>query len=475
MHISRIKDLTRRAFFTRAAALAGLGAAAPMALNLAAAGEAAAMDTSDYKALVCVFFYGGNDYANTVVPYDLPNYDLYNEIRGGGPGRTRGGIALGHGELSGTVLHPLTPQTLTNDIAYALAPEMTGMAALFNAGRAAIQLNVGPLIVPLTLAQYNSGDKAYPLPPKLFSHNDQQSVWQALGSEGATVGWGGRMGDYALASNGTSMLTCISASGNAVFVSGNQALQYQISPDGAIPIWPAKGWVFNSGEASNVLKTLITQPRTHIFENEFTKVTQRSMDLEGVVNTALAPVALGTDFHPSGKPNTLADQLKIVARLIGARSSLGSKRQVFFVSMGGFDTHDNLMEDHGGLMAGFSEAVTAFYNATVELGVADRVTTFTASDFGRTLASNGNGSDHGWGSHHFVIGGAVRGGQYYGTAPHISLDTDDQVGQGRLLPSTSVDQMAATLARWFGLSNGEISAILPNIGSFATSDMGFMG
>ena len=474
MYINRIPDLHRRAFLKRSLALGAMGAAAPMAMNLASAGEAAAMDASDYKALVCIFFYGGNDYANTVIPYDLPNYDLYSAIRGGAAGRTRGGIALGHDELAGTALHTLTPQTLTNDVQYALAPEMPGLAALFNAGHAAVQLNVGPLVVPLTLAQYNSGDKNFPLPPKLFSHNDQQSVWQALGSEGATVGWGGRLGDLALSSNATSMMTCISASGNAVFVSGNTALQYQISPDGAIPIWPAKGFIFGSGPASDTLKTLITQPRTHVMENEFTKVTQRSMDLEGIVNNALAPVTLTTNFDPNGKPNGLADQLKIVARLIGARTALGSKRQVFFVSMGGFDNHDGLMENHGGLMGAFNEAITAFYAATVELGVANKVTTFTASDFGRTFSSNGNGSDHGWGSHHFVIGGAVKGGQYYGTAPNISIDTDDQVGQGRLLPSTSVDQMAATLARWFGVSNAEMATVLPRIGNFATSNIGFM-
>lgn len=474
MYINHLPDLNRRAFLKRTMALSAFGAAAPMALNLASVGEAAAMDASDYKAIVCVFFYGGNDYGNTVIPYDTANYDLYSTIRGGASGRQRGGIAYGRDELTATALTTLTSQTMTNDIRYALAPEMPGLASLFNAGHAAVQLNVGPLVVPLTLAQYKSGDSAYPLPPKLFSHNDQQSVWQSLGSEGSTVGWGGRMGDLALASNGQSLLTCISTSGNAVFVSGNNALQYQISPEGAIPIWAAKGWMFGSSQTSNALKTLITQPRTHVLENEFTRVTQRSMDMEGIVNAALDPVTLTTSFDSDGKPNGLADQLKIVARLIGARNGLGSKRQVFFVSMGGFDTHDGLMENHPKLMASFNEAMSAFYAATVEMGVANKVTTFTASDFGRTLSSNGNGSDHGWGSHHFVMGGAVKGGQFYGTAPNISIETDDQVGQGRLLPSTSVDQMAATLARWFGVSNSELPTLLPNIGRFPTSDLGFM-
>ena len=472
MYRSHIPDLHRRAFLKRATALAAMGAAAPMAMNLAGVGEAAAMDATDYKALVCIFFYGGNDYGNTVIPYDLANYDLYSAIREGGPGRTRGGIAYGRNEL--TALTPTVAQTLTNNVQYALAPQLTKVASLFNAGKAAVQLNVGPLVVPLTLAQYNGSDRTnYPLPPKLFSHNDQQSVWQALGSEGATIGWGGRMGDLALSSNGQSLLTCISASGNAVFVSGNNALQYQISADGAIPVWAAGGWMFGSAQTSNLLKTLITQPRTHAFENEFTRVTARSITMEGIVNTALNPVNLTTSFDTDGKPNGLADQLKIVARLIGARTALGSHRQVFFVSLGGFDTHDGLMENHPKLMGAFDEAMGAFYNATVELGVADKVTTFTASDFGRTLTSNGNGSDHGWGGHHFIIGGAVNGGRYYGTAPEVSVTSNDQVGQGRLLPSTSVDQMAATLARWFGVSNSEMATVLPNIGHFASSNMGY--
>ncbi|WP_443749764.1 DUF1501 domain-containing protein [Asticcacaulis solisilvae] len=468
--MNRISDLTRRAFLSRAAALSAIGAGAPLAMNLAAAGEAAAFDAGDYKALVCVFLYGGNDYANTVVPYDLANYDLYSAIRGGGSGRTRGGIALGRDELTATALTPVADQTLTDNQQYALAPEMTRMAGLFNAGKAAVQLNVGPLIVPVTLAQYNGSDRAtYPLPPKLFSHNDQQSIWQSDGSEGATIGWGGRMGDLALSSNGNSSLTCISASGNAVYVSGATALQYGISTDGAIPIWSAKGWLWGSSQASDALRTLITQSSGNVLETEFAKVTKRSMDLETTVNGALSPVTLATAFPTT----SLAKQLKIVARMIGGRAALGQKRQVFFVSLGGFDTHDGLMANHGGLVGQVSEAMGAFYDATVELGVADKVTAFTASDFGRTLASNGDGSDHGWGGHHFIVGGAVRGGQFYGTAPHVSLTSTDQVGQGRLLPSTAVDQMAATLARWFGVADSELSGVLPNIGHFATANMGY--
>lgn len=475
MHINKINDMTRRAFLKRASALSIMGVGAPLALNLAGISEAAAFEASDYKALVCVFLFGGNDYANTVVPFDTTNYDLYSSIRGGGINRTAGGIALGRDSLTATRLQTLKPQTLTNNIQYALSPELKSMASLFNSGKAAVQLNIGPLLTPLTLAQYKGSDRVkYPLPPKLFSHNDQQSIWQALNSEGATRGWGGYMGDLALSSNNISTLTCISASGNAVFLAGNNALQYQISPSGAIPIWATKGSAFNSPAVSNALKKLITQSSNHVLENELALVTKRSMDLEEIVNAALNPVNLSTSFDRDNKKNPLADQLKVVARLIGARNMLGAKRQVFFVSLGGFDTHDGLAENHPKLLAQVDEAISAFYQATLELGVADKVTSFTASDFGRTLASNGDGSDHGWGSHHFVVGGAVNGGQFYGTAPQISLTSDDQVGQGRLLPSTSVDQLAGTLALWFGVSSTEINSILPNVSRFATSNLGFM-
>jgi uncharacterized protein (DUF1501 family) len=458
---------TRRVVLQRAMHLGAMGVATPLAINLAAMGEAAAFDSTDYKALVCIFMYGGNDYANTVVPYDSTNYNLYSAIRGGGAGQTAGGIAYGRDQLAATALTPLAAQTLTDNLQYALAPQLTGLKSLWDAGRLAVQLNVGPLIQPTTLAQYQSTNRVLnPLPPKLFSHNDQQSVWQSNSTEGSTVGWGGKLGDIALSSNGAnSLLTCISASGNAVFVAGRDALQYQVSPSGAVRI-NALGTPLR-----DALNAIITRASSHVLENEYAIVTQRSMNMEGVVNGALAGVNPATAF-PAGNP--LAAQLKIVARLIGARAALGLRRQVFFVSLGGFDNHNLLMQDHPNLMTRLSAAMSAFYAATVELGVASKVTTFTASDFGRTLSSNADGSDHGWGSHQFVMGGAVNGGRFYGTAPHVSIQTNDQVGQGRLLPSTSVDEFAATLARWFGCTTSELPGILPNVGNFTNTNLGFV-
>ena len=480
MHLLQPDLHSRRAFLRRSAQLGMAGTALPFALNLAAVGEAAAFTATDYKALVCVFLYGGNDYANTVITYDDDSYNKYSAARGGGAGQTAGGIALAKSALTPTLLAPTTP--LADGRQYALHPAMTGLTNLFNTGKAAVQLNVGPLVVPLTRAQYSGSNRAlYPLPPKLFSHNDQQSVWQSSSPEGSTVGWGGNIGDLALSSNGSSLFTCISVTGNAVFLSGDSALQYQVSTNGAIPINGVKSNVYGSTAVRAALTSLIQQTSGQTLENEYNRVTARAVGAEASITSGLAGVTLATAF-PTG--NSLADQLKMVARLIGARTALGSKRQVFMVSLGGFDLHDNLISQQPTLMQRVSEAMTAFYNATVELGVADKVTAFTASDFGRTLSSNGDGSDHGWGSHHLMVGGAVKGKAFYGKAPPVSItntaDANDQwhVGQGRLLPSTSVDQYAATLASWFGVSNSELAGVLPNLSHFGGADyptnLGFM-
>jgi uncharacterized protein (DUF1501 family) len=468
---------TRRLVLQRGLQLGAMGVATPLAINLAAIGEAAAFDATDYRALVCIFLYGGNDYANTVVPYDAANYALYHQIRAGTGGEAAAGIALARADLAATALTPNGGPALTDDLQYALAPQLAGLKSLWDSGKLAVQLNVGPLIQPTDINQYRSTNRvANPLPPKLFSHNDQQSVWQSNGSEGAVTGWGGRMGDIALSSNSTNaLLTCISASGNAVFVAGQNALQYQISTGGAIKIRGIDPAQTNWAALRTALSSLITRNSTHVLEKEYAIVTRRSIDFESVVNAALAgvtlPPATNTMF---GTGNPLANQMKIVARLIGARTALNVKRQVFFVSLGGFDNHNLLMQDHPRLMERLNQAMSAFYQATVDLGVANQVTAFTASDFGRTLSSNADGSDHGWGGHQFVMGGAVHGGRFYGTAPHVSIQTDDQVGQGRLLPSTSVDTFAATLARWFGCAPNELPGILPNVGRFPSTDLGFL-
>lgn len=476
MKINHSQDLARRAFLRRSGHLAMAGVAVPWALNLAAIGEAAAFNATDYKALVCLFMYGGNDHANTLVPYDNANYDRYSAIRGGGGGRTAGGIALAQASLAATALTQIsTAPALANGLRYALHPSMPELKSLFDNGRAAGLLNVGPLIVPMTKAQYTSPNRtANPLPPKLFSHNDQQSIWQSSSPEGSTIGWGGNLGDLALSSNTDSVFSCISVTGNAVLLSGDSAQPYNVSTNGTVSVTGTKNNVYGSSAVRSALSALIQQPRSHVLENEYVRVMQRSITTEGKATVALAGANVATVF-PS---TSLASQLKMVARLIAARGTLGNKRQVFLVSLGGFDGHDNLLATHSNVLGEVSGALKAFYDATVEMGVADKVTTFTASDFGRTLTSNGDGSDHGWGGHHFIVGGAVRGQRFYGKAPEISVTGDEQVGQGRLLPTTSVDQYAATLAKWFGASSTEVPMVVPNITSFGGSayptDLGFL-
>jgi uncharacterized protein (DUF1501 family) len=454
-------NASRRAFLKRASSLSIAGAAAPWALNLATLAEASAATASDYKALVCVFLYGGNDYANTIVPYDSANYTLYQA--------QRPTLAYARDALTATALTPSV--ALADGRQYALAPELSPLLPLFNSGQLGVMLNVGTLIQPTTKAQYTA--KTVPLPPKLFSHNDQQSVWQSSSPEGATSGWGGRMGDLFESGNGNATFTCVNVSGNAVFMSGKTAVQYQVSTNGSVAANGIAKPLFGSTACSNALRSIITQSRTDMFESEYSRVVNRSIVADGALSTALSGAPALTTVFPTGG---LADQLKMVARMISCASALGAKRQVFFVSMGGFDTHDGLVSTHPGLLSAVSGAMAAFYNATVELGVADKVTAFTASDFGRTLAGNNDGSDHGWGSMHLMLGGAVKGQRFYGTPPVVANNGPDDVGQGRLLPSTSVDQYAATLGAWLGVSATDLLTVLPNLVNHDASmrNLGFM-
>ncbi|MBA3896765.1 MAG: DUF1501 domain-containing protein [Sphingomonadaceae bacterium] len=456
-------DQSRRAFLKRTAVLGMAGGAAPFVANLAAIGEAAAAVGSDYKALVCVFFYGGNDYANTLAPYDQANYDLYAKLRAG--------LAHPRASLDATLLNPTV--ALAGGRQYAMHPSLAPLLPLFDAGRMAAVLNVGTLVRPTTKAQYTA--KSVALPPKLFSHNDQQSYWQASSPEGANSGWGGRIGDLFQSGNGTATLTCINPAGNAVFLTGKVAVQYAISPSGPIALNGDSTTLFGSTTAGSALRNLMTAPRTQLFESEHSRVAKRSLDTYTQVNGALvAGPALTTPFTAG---NPLADQLKIVARLISVSSELGAKRQVFFVSLGGFDTHNGLIATQATLLGRVADAMKSFHDATLELGVSDKVTAFTASDFGRTLVPNADGSDHGWGSMHFVVGGAVKGKRIYGTPPAVADNGPDDVGQGRLLPTTSVDQYAATLAQWFGVTGAsDLATVLPNIGNYdtATWNVGFV-
>lgn len=457
------RDASRRAFLKRSAALGVAGVATPFVTSLAAIGEAAAATATDYKALVCIFLYGGNDYANTLPAYDQASYAAYLAARSN--------IALTRESLAATLLNPAT--ALPGGRQYALAPTMGSLLPLFDQGKLAVALNVGTLVQPTTKAQYQANSVR--LPPKLFSHNDQQSYFQASNPEGATSGWGGRIGDLFQSGNGASTLTCINASGNAVYLTGKSAVQYAIGTGGPVALINNANSLYGSATAAATLRSLMTGSNANLLAGEHARVSKRALDTYAQVSGALAGApAANFPLFPTG--NSLADQLRMVARLISVSSELGARRQVFFVSIGGFDLHDNLVAQHPGLIGKVADAMRAFYDTTVALGVADKVTSFTASDFGRTLQSNDDGSDHGWGSHHLVMGGAVRGRRFYGTPPAVGNGTPDDVGQGRLLPTIAVDQYAATLASWFGVGNGDLTTVLPNMGNYNASgwNLGFV-
>lgn len=500
-------NASRRRFLRQAGALPAWGVlGGPLALNLAALSAAHAQSTADYRALVCVFLLGGNDAYNTVLPTDAASWTAYTAARSGTlalhpPGTpAQSTAAAGSPDRLGGVL-PLSPLTAPAGRTLALHPCLTRLASLFNVDRRlALLANVGPLVRPTDKAQYSQ--PAHPRPPQLFSHNDQQAIWQAGIPEGAPVGWGGRMADFLVAQNGASALfTGISAAGNAVWLTGRQVYQYQLGLEGALRMaTDGTGRLYGRASIGQALERIVATGRsTHLLETDLTAVAQRSISAErqlaGVMPDAqLAPYgtpgASGTDpllqyvnVDGLSAVNHLAQQLQIVARMMTASRALGVRRQIFFVSMAGFDTHANQNRAHTDLMLRLDHALGYFDGVLGGLGLRDSVTTFTASDFGRSFTSNGDGSDHGWGGHHFVMGGAVRGGQLYGSLPTYGLagsggfDSPHQIGvNGALLPQVSVDQYAATLARWFGLGAAEIAQVFPNLANFDTArrDLGFL-
>lgn len=470
---------SRRKFLGQVLTLAG--SSMPFTLNLAAMSNAAAAGATDYKAIVCLFLNGGNDHFNTVLATDSTSWNEYRRVRATADS---GAIALPGVGAAGGVL-PIVPTTTQAGRSYALHPSLGPLKDLFDAGRVAILANVGTLVQPLTLAQYKAGNA--PLPPRLFSHNDQQAMWQSSQTEQAGgAGWGGRLGDLMASANGNAAFTCISTSGNAQFLSGRSIRQYQLAGATVVPINHLSDRLFGVSAAANPLRQIVAGDYADPFQKEHAAVVARAINSQAALGGALlsAGAAGVPDPQPYINPNTgaarvnpLAVQLQTVARVIGSRNALGIKRQVFYVSLGGFDNHDFQRSSQADLLARVAHAMAYFDGAMANLQGADlrkQVTLFTASDFGRTFTSNGDGTDHGWGSHHFIMGGAVKGKNIYGSMPVTGLGHDLDVGSGALLPTTSVDQYGATLASWFGLSATQIADVFPNIGNFSTRNLGFM-
>ena len=454
MKKSHTSNPGRRHFLKTATQFTAMGAAAPIALNLAGIQAAAAQTVGDYRALVCVFLFGGNDQTSTLVPFDSAEFSALTAARGNIARPAADFVSLG------------TVASQANR-SFALAKELSPLAGLYAQRKLSIVANVGPMYTPLTKAQFNAG--AAGVPPQLFSHNDQQSVWQSSGVEGATVGWGGRFGDLLASNNGSNpIFTSVSVNGTAVFLYGNTVQQFQIDSGGPATVSSLQR-LYSSTQAGAALRQIISANPGSLFESHMGEVTRRSLSANQTLTDALQATPLTTVFNES---NSLAKQLKMVARLISARQNLGMQRQVFFVGMGGFDHHNGLLSGLPGLHTQVADAMASFYAATVEMGVAHQVTTFTASEFGRTLTSNGDGSDHGWGGHQFVMGGAVRGGTIVGTYPSAALGTAEDLGRGRLLPTTSTSQLAATLGSWFGVPAGSMGDALPYINNFSVKDLG---
>jgi uncharacterized protein (DUF1501 family) len=432
---------------------------------------------TDYRALVCVYLAGGNDGHGTVIATDPDSFAAFTSARSGAPG-----LAYPMSELL-----PITLQTPQTGRTFALNPSLGGVQTLFNAGRAAIVANTGTLIAPATKTQINSN--SVPLPDSLFSHFDQTAAWQAIAANlgsGERVGWGGAVADAieAMNLNSNSMFTCISTSGNALFLSGLDSFQLNVTSAGPIPIYGLQNPPFGVPAASNPLNSILTADENNLFSQEYEIVINRSMQAQATLATAMAPAGVGGVANPPQylnpmtnmlANNPLATSMQTVARIIAGRAQLGVTRQIFYVQLGSFDTHNNQAVQHAQLLTQLGSAFEYFDGLMVGMGLGNNVTSFTISDFGRTLTSNSNGTDHGWGSHHFVVGGAVNGQNMYGQYPVVGVDQVNDLGAGRLIPTTAVEQYAGTLASWFGLSDSQIRTVFPNFGNFGTDPyLGFM-
>ena len=439
---------SRRSFIRVGCASVGTLALRPFGLITAMAGTAA--PPTDYKALVCVFLFGGNDGNNVIVPLSGNDYDNYASVRKQ--------IAIPSASLL-----PVN----TGSSVYGLHPSLVEVQSLYAGGQLAFAVNVGNLVQPLTRAQYTAGSA--PVPSNLFSHSDQQMEWQtSLPAENGATGWGGRLADVVSPWNAPATFPAfVSLAGNTIQGAGAQTRAAAVTP--GAPLGLASGnpaldaaleqvFTFDSGVS-------LVQAAAGTLANGESDATTLSKAMTG-----LKP--LQTQFPKT----TLGAQLQQAAAIIGVRSQLAMKRQIFFCSLGGFDTHGGQLDTQGPLLVQLSQALNAFYQATQEMGVASQVTTFTESDFGRTFSpTSNNGSDHAWGNHHILMGGSVHGGQLYGTFPELALggpqDTDTR---GRWIPGNSVDQYGATLASWFGVSQHDLATVFPNLANFSSQNLGFV-
>ena len=453
--------LTRREFLaaggTAAASLAMLsacGRSAPPVQPGDGIGEGGGTPQADdgYKALVAIFLHGGNDAFNMIVPTSGGAYDDY--------ARARLEVALPRNQLLGL-------GAADNGVEFGAHPAMSGLQSLYQQGHAAVLSNVGTLVEPIQDGQVRSASTRRP--PRLMSHNDQQDQWQKDAPTSLeALGWAGRAADLLAPSLSDQLLPVgLSYSGTNLLQTGRSEVGFSVSTSGPVDA----AFLRRNADIRALYEALLEADHDHLFVREYSRSQLKGMDYNAVLAQALA---LAPDLTVTFPGDRLGSQLAAVAKLMSVREALGAKRQTFFVSMGGFDTHADQLTRHAGLLQSLSDNLAVFYQATESLGLAGNVTSFTVSDFGRSLTVNGDGTDHGWGTHQLVVGGAVRGG-FHGQMPDLAPDTGRDYGGGRFAPSTSVDQYGATLLRWFGIDASDIPGVFPNIGRFDTADLGFLG
>lgn len=445
-----MRDYSRRRDFlkTSLTALTGACLATQTSLNLSLAQAAVnSRSFSDYRALVLVFLHGGNDSFNMLIPTESAAYQQYQN--------SRSGLAY---NLSDTI-----PLAGTD---YALPSVMSDMQALFNGRRLAMVTNMGTLLEPVTKAQIQADKRLRP--GNLFSHNNQQNQWQRLNTvKSDPSGWAGRMSDLLHDSNNV-MPVNYNVNRTNKLQEGRVTQGYSIGTGG-----PETYWGLNDGYSSNLYRHRIFHEMvgtpSHIMEKEFYNKRLRTTTIGDSLRDAFVNAPVPTTVYPEG--NSLAAQLATIAKIISIQSQLGQQRQIFYVNLGGWDTHDNQISAHPRLLSSLSEALGAFYRHMDEIGMSNQVTAATLSEFGRTLTQNNDGTDHGWGGHQMVMGGAVNGGTLYGTMPSLELGSDDDFGKGRMIPTTSVEQYVAPLARWMGLTASETAEIFPRLANFDQSTM----
>lgn len=469
-------ELSRRDFI-RHAACAALGtlASSHMIRDLRFMNAAAQLSgPTDYKALICIFLAGGNDANNLIVPSLPSEYDNYAAIRGATLAIPRGNLLLLDGSHA-----PIN----SDGHEYGLHPTCAGLRTLFGEGKLALLLNAGTLMYPITATQYRN--RSVPVPPQLFSHSDQIQQWQtSILDQPTRTGWGGRMADLINSVQPDAKISLsVTLAGANTFEVGNIVSQYAISTSGAVSLTGV------TGARLQAMKDVLGLSYPNLQEQAYSTVMAHSIAASELLNAAIAPSA-STVWNTPFPTSFLGQQLRMVARVIAAREALGMKRQIFFCQAGGYDTHANQTSAqdvttgaHANLLGELSNSMFAFQRALEQIAttfpgedgtLGGKVTSFTASDFGRTFPTNGSGSDHGWGSHHLIMGGAVQGRRTYGTFPVHTVNGPDDTSTGRWIPRISVDQYSATLAKWFGVSPSDMPSVFPNIGRFETSDLGFM-